>query len=133
MTILARYFFLAQLIVIFCYPHKLIAQSITLTFASWGPGKHYIAEARSAWVSTINKKFKGRLNIVEYPSGQLYGPKEMHRALAKGVVDMGVILQPRIMALIPMMQGPGSYTHLTLTPKKKRQTEGGGIRSKTYR
>ena len=103
-------------LVVSCYSAKIMAEPITLTFASWGPDKHYIAEARTSWVSQINEKFKGRLTIVEYPAGQLYGPKEMHIAVAKGLVDLGIILQPRMMALIPMLQGvylPFAYDNVT--------------------
>jgi len=100
-----RYFFITFIIIASYYSPKVIAEPITLTLASWGSGKHYVSGVRTLWISQINKRFKGRLNIVEYPSGQLYGPKEMHIAVAKGLVDVGVILQPRMMALIPMLQG----------------------------
>lgn len=82
-----------------------IAEEVELKLASWGPAKHYIAEARAQWVKEVNEATKGKLSIIEYPGGQLFGPKEMHTAVAKGTVDIGVVLQPRAMAMVPMLQG----------------------------
>lgn len=76
-----------------------------LRMASWGPPKHYLSESRIAWIEAVNKRAAGRITVVDYPSGQLYGPKDMHRAVARGLIDMGVILQPRLMATVPLLQG----------------------------
>ena len=35
----------------------------------------------------------------------MFGPKEMHKAVAKGQVDIGVVLQPAMLAMVPMLQG----------------------------
>lgn len=86
-------------------PTALLAEEVELKLASWGPAKHYIAEARAEWVKEVNEAAKGQLKIVEYPGGQLFGPKEMHAAVAKGTIDIGVVLQPRAMAMVPMLQG----------------------------
>ncbi len=82
-----------------------VADEIELKLASWGPAKHYIAEARAEWVKEVNEVIKGRYQLIEYPGGQLFGPKEMHKAVAKGTVDLGVVLQPRAMGMVPMLQG----------------------------
>lgn len=86
-------------------PSITAAEEIELKLASWGPIKHYVAQTTSAWIAEVNKQAKGKINIIEYPSGQLYGPKEMHTAVAKGNVDIGVVLQPRAMAMVPLLQG----------------------------
>ena len=76
-----------------------------LRLASWGPPKHYLSQSRNAWIEAVNERAAGRIQIIEYPGGQLYGPKDMHRAVARGLIDMGVILQPRLMATVPLLQG----------------------------
>ncbi|WP_026377360.1 TRAP transporter substrate-binding protein [Aestuariibacter salexigens] len=77
----------------------------TFRLASWGPPQHFSSQSRRAWVKAVNERSGGRIEIIEYPSGQLYGPKNMHRAIARGLVDIGVILQPRLMATVPLLQG----------------------------
>lgn len=77
----------------------------TLRLASWGPVKHYVGQAREQWLHAVREQAGDELEIIEYPGGQLYGPKEMHMAVAKGLVDMGVVLQPRLMATVPLLQG----------------------------
>ena len=86
-------------------PMKAGANEITLNLASWGPTSHYVAIARDAWIETINEKAAGRVKIVDYPGGQLYGPSDMHRAVARGSADLGVVLQPAMLGMIPMLQG----------------------------
>ena len=81
------------------------AKEMTLKLAEWGPPKHYVAQARAEWIDAVNEAAKGKVKIVAYPGGQLYGPKDMHMAVAKGSVDMGVVLQPAAMGMIPMLQG----------------------------
>jgi TRAP-type C4-dicarboxylate transport system substrate-binding protein len=82
-----------------------VAEEQILKLASWGPAKHFVAQARAKWIEEVNAASVGKIKIVEYPGGQLYGPKEMHKAVAKGLVDIGVILQPRMLAMVPMLQG----------------------------
>ncbi len=86
-------------------PINSMAEETTLKLASWGPPKHYAAEARRNWVKEVNEACAGKIKIIEYPGGQLFGPKEMHKAVAKGQVDMGVVLQPAMLAMVPMLQG----------------------------
>ena len=81
------------------------AEEQILKLASWGPAKHFVAQARAEWIEAVNAASVGKIKIVEYPGGQLYGPKEMHKAVAKGLVDIGVVLQPRMLAMVPMLQG----------------------------
>lgn len=78
---------------------------MTLKLAEWGPPKHYVAQARAEWIDAVNEAAKGKVKILAYPGGQLYGPKDMHMAVAKGSVDMGVVLQPAAMGMIPLLQG----------------------------
>lgn len=86
-------------------PGSAIAEALELKLASWGPPKHYVAQTTTSWIAEVNELAKEKINIVEYPGGQLYGPKEMHTAVAKGNVDIGVVLQPRAMAMVPLLQG----------------------------
>lgn len=81
------------------------AGEVVLKLASWGPPKHYAAEARMNWIKEVNAACEGKIKIVDYPGGQLFGPKEMHKAVAKGQVDIGVVLQPAMLAMVPMLQG----------------------------
>ncbi|OGR22771.1 MAG: hypothetical protein A2277_06690 [Desulfobacterales bacterium RIFOXYA12_FULL_46_15] len=76
-----------------------------LKLASWGSPKHYGSIELTKWIADVNTASAGKVKIVDYPGGQLYGPSEMHMALAKGTVDMGVVLQPAMMAVVPMLQG----------------------------
>ncbi len=96
-------------------PCDLLAKEKTLKLASWGPTKHYIAVARKEWINEVNAACVGKIKIQDYPGGQLYGPKQMHMAVAKGSIDIGVILQPAMMAMVPMLQGvylPFSFNSL---------------------
>lgn len=86
-------------------PVNSMAGEKVLKLASWGPPKHFVAEARANWIKEVNEACAGKIKIVEYPGGQLFGPKEMHKAVAKGQVDIGVILQPAMLAMVPMLQG----------------------------
>lgn len=81
------------------------AQEIEIKLASWGPTQHFVAEARAVWIDEVNKAMAGKYKIVDYPGGQLYGPSDVHKAIAKGTVDMGVVLQPSMLAMVPMVQG----------------------------
>ncbi|MFP3998475.1 MAG: hypothetical protein ACLFUN_01410, partial [Desulfobacterales bacterium] len=78
---------------------------MVLKLASWGPTSHYVAEERDAWIETINEKAEGRVEIEDYPGGQLHGPGDMHKAVARGSIDLGVVLQPAMLGMIPMLQG----------------------------
>ncbi len=76
-----------------------------LKLATWGPSQHFIAHERAEWIQEVNEKLAGRYKIVDYPGGQLYGPREMHTAVARGSVDMGLVLTPAMLAMVPMLQG----------------------------
>ena len=96
-------------------PINAAAEEVTLKLATWGPPKHFIAEARGQWIEEVNKTLAGRVKIVDYPGGQLFGPKDMHTAVAKGQVELGLVLQPAMLAMVPMMQGvylPFAFDHL---------------------
>jgi len=86
-------------------PFTVSANELVFKMATWGPKAHYIGGQRDVWLAAVNEKLAGKLKIVEYPGGQLYGPKEMHMALAKGSVEMGLILQPAMLAMAPILQG----------------------------
>ncbi len=76
-----------------------------LKLASWLPSKHYIASANSNWIKEVNKNAAGKIKIIEYPEGKLYGPKNMHTAISKGSVDIGLTLQPLMIQMCPILQG----------------------------
>ena len=76
-----------------------------IRLASWGPPKHFLSQSRQAWIDAVNERAGGRIKIIEYPSGQLYGPKDIHRAISRGLIDMGAVLQPRLMSTVPLLQG----------------------------
>jgi len=76
-----------------------------LRLASFGANQHFGSIARMAWIEEVNKALEGQFKIVDYPAGQLYGPKDMHKAVAKGRIDLGVVLQPAMLAMVPMVQG----------------------------
>jgi TRAP-type C4-dicarboxylate transport system substrate-binding protein len=86
-------------------PAAALAAEVELKLATWGPPKHFIAEARAQWIEEVNKALAGKYKIVDYPGGQLFGPKDMHLAVAKGQVDIGLVLQPSMLAMVPMLQG----------------------------
>lgn len=94
-----------------------------LRVASWGPPKHFLSLSRIAWIDAVNERAKGRIKIIEYPSGQLYGPKDIHRAISRGLVDMGAVLQPRLMSTVPLLQGvylPFAYDSMEQAAKAYR-------------
>lgn len=96
-------------------PNFSTAKEIELKLASWGPTQHFVAQARAVWIEEVNKIMAGRYKIVDFPGGQLYGPSDVHKAIAKGNVDMGVVLQPAMLAMVPMVQGvylPFSFENL---------------------
>lgn len=76
-----------------------------LKLATWGPTQHFVAQARAEWIQEVNEALAGRYKIVDYPGGQLFGPREMHTAVARGSVDLGLVLQPAMLAMVPIMQG----------------------------
>lgn len=100
---------LAMLIVSFVtmnlFPLNVFAEEKELKLATWVPAKHYVAVQQTAWVAEVNAALAGKVKIVEYPGGQLYGPKEMHMAVAKGSVPIGQILQTALVATVPMLKG----------------------------
>ncbi len=87
------------------FPCNSTAKEMEIKLASWGPSQHFVAQARAVWIEEVNKAVTGRYKIVDYPGGQLYGPSDVHKAIAKGTVDMGVVLQPAMMGMVPMVQG----------------------------
>lgn len=87
------------------FPLTAFAEAKQLKLASWGASKHYAAIEVSAWVKDVNEALAGQYEITEYPGGQLYGPKEMHVAVGKGSVELGVILQPAALGTVPLLQG----------------------------
>ena len=86
-------------------PRSAMADVMELRLATWGPTSHYVAEARNAWIETVNDKAGDMIKIVDYPGGQLFGPGDMHRAVARGSIDLGLVLQPSMLGMIPMLQG----------------------------
>lgn len=76
-----------------------------LNLATWVPSKHYVSVQQTAWAAEVNAALVGKVKIVEYPGGQLYGPKGMHMAVAKGSVGIGQILQTSLVATVPMLKG----------------------------
>ncbi|WP_255052025.1 TRAP transporter substrate-binding protein [Marisediminitalea aggregata] len=64
-----------------------------LRLASWGPPKHYLSQSRNAWIEAVNERAAGRIQIIEYPGGQLYGPKDMHAANAYAGESLAIIQQ----------------------------------------
>lgn len=94
------FFATIQLSAINCF-----AEEQELKLATWVPSKHYVAVQQTAWAEEVNAALAGEIKIVEYPGGQLYGPKEMHMAVAKGSVPIGQILQTALVATIPMLKG----------------------------
>ncbi len=86
-------------------PIPSVAKEIELKLASWGPTQHFVAEARNEWIAQVNKDMAGKIKIVDYPGGQLFGPSDVHKGIARGSVDMGVVLQPAMLAMVPMVQG----------------------------
>lgn len=86
-------------------PNSSTAKEVELKLASWGPTQHFVSEARAVWIEEVNKAVAGKYKIVDYPGGQLFGPSDVHKAVAKGLVDIGVVLQPAMLAMVPIMQG----------------------------
>lgn len=82
-----------------------MAEEIEIKLASWGPPSHFVAQARADWIEEVNEAAAGKIRIIEYPGGQLYDDKDMHNAVARGHVDIGVLLSPRVMGMVPMLQG----------------------------
>lgn len=97
--------FCCLLVAMALLPMTVSAGVTELRLASFGAPQHFGSIARMAWIEEVNKTLEGRVKIIDYPGGQLYGPKDMHKAVAKGSVDMGVVLQPAMLAMIPMVQG----------------------------
>lgn len=62
-------------------------ETITWKMAGvWGPGDAaYLPEGTA---KEITKKSGGRLKVITYPGGQLYGSQDMFGAVQKGLVDM---------------------------------------------
>lgn len=89
------------------FPFNAWAKQKELKVASWGSPKHFISVQRAQWIKDVNADpaVAGNFKLVEYPGGQLYGPKQMHMAVAKGSIDIGVILQPFMLGMVPMLQG----------------------------
>lgn len=86
-------------------PINAMAKEVTLKLATWGSPKHFIAVERAKWIEEVNTTLAGKVKIVDYPGGQLYGTKDMHLAVAKGQVELGLVLQPAMLAMVPMLQG----------------------------
>jgi TRAP-type C4-dicarboxylate transport system substrate-binding protein len=52
----------------------------------WGPGD--MAYLPEGFAKMVTERSKGRLKVVTYPSGQLYGNQEIYGALQKGLVEL---------------------------------------------
>jgi TRAP-type C4-dicarboxylate transport system substrate-binding protein len=99
----------AMLIVFFItitlFPLNAFAKEQVLKLATWIPAKHYVSVQQTAWAAEVNVALAGKLKIEEYPGGQLFGPKKMHMAVAKGYVGIGQVLQTSMVAMVPMLKG----------------------------
>ncbi len=84
---------------------SVIGDEIELKFASWATPKHFASVGTNKWIAAVNKKSAGKVKLINYPGGQLYGSKDAHKAVAKGMVDGAQALQPRMMAMFPILQG----------------------------
>lgn len=87
------------------FPLDVSAKEQALKLATWIPAKHYVAVQQSAWAAQVNEALVGKLKVEEFPGGQLYGPKQMHMAVAKNSVGIGQILQTSLVAMVPMLKG----------------------------
>jgi TRAP-type C4-dicarboxylate transport system substrate-binding protein len=57
----------------------------------WGPSHHAAIHAKM-FAEEVNKRAKGRLRIDVYPSGQLFGIREIMGALSAGSVELGGVV-----------------------------------------
>ncbi len=81
------------------------AEELNLKLASWSSPKHFIGLSLSSWIKEVNEKGTGKVKIILYPGGQLYGSHDMHSSVAKGYVEIGEILQAKMISMVPMLQG----------------------------
>jgi TRAP-type C4-dicarboxylate transport system substrate-binding protein len=57
----------------------------------WGPA-HPAAQQAAAFAERVNERLKGKLRIEQFPSGQLFGIREIMGAVAAGSVDLGGVV-----------------------------------------
>jgi TRAP-type C4-dicarboxylate transport system substrate-binding protein len=75
----------------------------------WGPGD--MAYLPEGFAKMVTERSKGRLKVVTYPSGQLYGNQEIYGALQKGLVELADVATGWWGDTIPIYKFPeGSWT-----------------------
>jgi TRAP-type C4-dicarboxylate transport system substrate-binding protein len=68
------------------------ADEIVARFSThWGPA-HPASQQANAFIDRVNERLAGKFRIESFPSGQLYGIREIFGALASGSVDMGAVV-----------------------------------------
>lgn len=79
----------------------------------WGP-KHPAAIQANEFAKRVNERAKGKLRIEVFPSGQLFGIRQIMGALAAGSVEMGgtvgIVSFPRINRNYSVTAFPGFFT-----------------------
>lgn len=86
-------------------PFNVLAEEKVLKMASWGPEAHYASVVLKVWNKEVNEALADEIKIQDNPGGKLFGPKDMQMAVSKGFVDIGVILEPSLLAMVPIIQG----------------------------
>ena len=69
------------------------AAEVNLKFAHfYPPVNHHTGEMVPAWAKRIAEQSKGRIEITQYPSGQLLKAPETFDGLRNGVADIGMVV-----------------------------------------
>lgn len=74
-----------------CISMTSIASEVQLGLSSTLAPNTCLEIAADNFRDQVAQKSKGRIEIIRYPSGELYNPKSEIEAVAKGAVDMGML------------------------------------------
>ena len=89
----------------------------------WGPGD--ASHMPDTFAKLINEKSGGRLKVLTYPGGQLYGAKELFGALQKGLIELCDIPTGWWGDTIPLYKLPDFPFYLRDNRELRAMLEGG--------
>src|SRR3990172_802203 len=89
--------------------------NVKLGLASNLPVGHPIEKGADRFKELVEQKTAGRIEVTHYPAGSVYGSKDMHDAVSKGLVAIGTFHPGFIAAVAPWLDafsiGIRVYTH----------------------
>ncbi|WP_461209770.1 TRAP transporter substrate-binding protein [Desulfocurvus sp. DL9XJH121] len=95
------------------WPQGAACADITLSYANFPPAPTFPCIQMERWVSEVESRTNGKVDIQTYPGSTLLGAKNMWSGVIQGQADIGCIslaYQPGVFPLMSVLEQPVGFT-----------------------